>query len=179
MRKLLIMAMWLASSWCALAQDQPEAEQDPKVLEKINALRIAYISEKLGLTTTQAEKFWPVYREFSDKRKDLRQELIGARKQLKQGEDPDKDAALIKLGLELKQRELDLEKTYSDRLLKVITAQQILNLRKAAQQILNLRKAEGDFQQMIRDQIQQRRMMQQRNETIRERNQRLKQQQKN
>ncbi|HMR57494.1 MAG TPA: hypothetical protein PLM56_12120 [Cyclobacteriaceae bacterium] len=169
MRKLLIMAMWLASSWCALAQDQPEAEQDPKVLEKINALRIAYISEKLGLTTTQAEKFWPVYREFSDKRKDLRQELIGARKQLKQGEDPDKDAALIKLGLELKQRELDLEKTYSDRLLKVITAQQILNLRKA----------EGDFQQMIRDQIQQRRMMQQRNETIRERNQRLKQQQKN
>ena len=169
MRKLLIMAMWLASSWCALAQDQPEAEQDPKVLEKINALRIAYISEKLGLTTTQAEKFWPVYREFSDKRKVLRQELIGARKQLKQGEDPDKDAALIKLGLELKQRELDLEKTYSDRLLKVITAQQILNLRKA----------EGDFQQMIRDQIQQRRMMQQRNETIRERNQRLKQQQKN
>jgi hypothetical protein len=95
--------------------------------------------------------------------------LIGARKQLKaRPEDPD-DAALMKLGLELKQRELDLEKTYSDRLLKVITAQQILNLRKA----------EGDFQQMIRDQIQQRRLMQQRNETIRERNQRLKQQQKN
>jgi hypothetical protein len=169
MRKLLIVGVWLMSGWSAMAQDQPETEQDPKTVEKINALRIAYISEKLGLTTEQAEKFWPVYREFSDKRKELRQELIGARKQLKQGQDPNTDERLMKLGLELKQRELDLEKTYSERLLKVITAQQILNLRKA----------EGDFHQMIRDQIQQRRLMQQRNETIRERNQRLKEQQRN
>ncbi|MCW5911294.1 MAG: hypothetical protein KIT62_09485 [Cyclobacteriaceae bacterium] len=165
MKKLLMIGVWLISS-TVMAQDQPEAEQDPKALEKINALRIAYISEKLGLTTEQAERFWPVYREFSDKRRALRQELMDARKQLKPGQDPEKDASLVKLGLELKQRELDLEKTYSDRLLKVITAQQVLNLRKA----------EGEFQQLIRDQIQQRRLMQQRNETIRERNQRLKQQ---
>jgi hypothetical protein len=169
MRKLFIMGVWLISSWAVLAQDQPEVEQDPKALEKINALRIAYISEKLGLTTAQAEKFWPVYREYSDKRRDLRQELLNARKQLKQGQDPNTDEKLVKLGLDLKQRELDLDKTYSDRLLKVITAQQILNLRKA----------EGDFQVMLRDQIQQRRLMQQRNETIRERNQRLRQQQRN
>lgn len=169
MRKLLIIVAWMFSGLSVIAQDQSEIEQDPKALEKINSLRIAYISEKLGLTTEQAEKFWPVYREFSDKRRELRQELIVARKDLKQGEDPDKDAKLMKLGLELKQRELDLEKTYSDRLLKVITAQQILSLRKA----------EGDFQIMLRDLIQQRRLMQQRNETIRERNQRLKQQQRN
>jgi hypothetical protein len=169
MRKLFIMGVWLISSWAVLAQDQPEVEQDPKALEKINALRIAYISEKLGLTTAQAEKFWPVYREYSDKRRDLRQELLNARKQLKQGQDPNTDEKLVKLGLDLKQRELDLDKTYSDRLLKVITAQQILSLRKA----------EGDFQVMLRDQIQQRRLMQQRNETIRERNQRLRQQQRN
>lgn len=165
----MIIVAWMFSGLSVIAQDQSEIEQDPKALEKINSLRIAYISEKLGLTTEQAEKFWPVYREFSDKRRELRQELIVARKDLKQGEDPDKDAKLMKLGLELKQRELDLEKTYSDRLLKVITAQQILSLRKA----------EGDFQIMLRDLIQQRRLMQQRNETIRERNQRLKQQQRN
>lgn len=88
MKKLLIIGVWLISGWSAMAQDQPETEQDPKTVEKINALRIAYISEKLGLTTEQAEKFWPVYREFSDKRKELRQELIGARKQLKQGQIP-------------------------------------------------------------------------------------------
>jgi hypothetical protein len=73
------------------------------------------------------------------------------------------------MGFALKQRELDLEKVYSERLLRVISAQQMLNLRKA----------EGDFQRIILEQIQQRRMIQQRNETIRERNQRLKQQQRN
>ncbi|GIL21613.1 MAG: hypothetical protein BroJett042_01260 [Bacteroidota bacterium] len=169
MRKLMILGVWLVGSFVAMGQDQTENEQDPKALEKINALRIAYLSEKLNLTSEQAEKFWPIYREFSDKRKELRRELIDARKQVKADQNPQKDEALVKLGLELKQRELDLEKTYSERLLKVISAQQILSLRKA----------EGDFQQLIRDQIQQRRLMQQRNETIRERNQRLKQQQRN
>lgn len=166
-----MIAMWLVCGW-AWAQD-PTAEptlQDPQVQEKIKNLRIAYISDKLGLTPEQAERFWPVYREFSDKRRDLRQEFVEARKQINtENPDPAKQEELVKLGLNLKQRELDLEKVYSDRLLKVITAQQMLTLRKA----------EGDFQRIILEQIQQRRMMQQRNETIRERNQRLREQQRN
>lgn len=169
MKKIIIFGLILLSAWATAAQDQtdPQITQDPGVQEKIKNLRIAYISEKLGLTPDQAEKFWPVYREFSDKRKDIRQEFVEARKSIKHDNiDPAKQEELVKLGLALKQRELDLEKTYSDRLLKVISAQQILNLRKA----------EGDFQRIILEQIQQRRTMQQRNETIRERNQRLKQQ---
>lgn len=166
-----MIALWLVSGW-AWAQD-PTAEptlQDPQVQEKIKNLRIAYISDKLGLTSEQAERFWPVYREFSDKRRDLRQEFVDARKQINaENPDPAQQEELVKLGLNLKQRELDLEKVYSDRLLKVITAQQMLTLRKA----------EGDFQRIILEQIQQRRMMQQRNETIRERNQRLREQQRN
>ncbi|MBL7871280.1 MAG: hypothetical protein JNM78_06700 [Cyclobacteriaceae bacterium] len=167
MKKLLIVGL-LLGGWGVFAQEtDPEVTQDPKVQEKIKNLRIAYISDKLGLTPEQAEKFWPVYREFSDKRRDIRQEFIESRKGIKQDNpDPAKQEDLVKLGLILKQRELDLEKVYSDRMLKIITAQQILNLRRA----------EGDFQRIILEQIQQRRMMQQRNETIRERNQRLKQQ---
>lgn len=170
MKKLWTIVMWLVS-WGALAQDATDpVTQDPQVQEKIKNLRIAYISDKLGLTPEQAERFWPVYREFSDKRRELRQELIDARNQIKvDNADPAKQEELVKLGLAIKQRELDLEKVYSDRLLKVITAQQMLTLRKA----------EGDFQRIILEQIQQRRMIQQRNETIRERNQRLREQQRN
>jgi Spy/CpxP family protein refolding chaperone len=167
MKKIFILGLCLLSGWAAFAQEQPDPEiaQDPKVQEKIKNLRIAYISDKLGLTPEQAEKFWPVYREYSDKRRDIRQEFVESRKEIK-NDNPDqaKQEELVKLGLALKQRELDLEKVYSERLLKVITAQQMLNLRRA----------EGDFQRIILEQIQQRRTMQQRNETIRERNQRLK-----
>ncbi len=170
MKKIIILGLYLISGWVAMGQDPVETDhipQDPQVQEKIKNLRIAYISDKLGLTPDQAEKFWPVYREFSDQRKEIRKEMIEARKQIKT-DNPDqaKQEELVKLGLTLKQRELDLEKTYSERLLRVISAQQILNLRKA----------EGDFQRIVLEQVQQRRMMQQRNETIRERNQRLKQQ---
>jgi Spy/CpxP family protein refolding chaperone len=168
MKKIFILGLYLLSGWGVFAQEQPDPEvaQDPKVQEKIKNLRIAYISDKLGLTPEQAEKFWPVYREFSDKRREIRQEFVESRKEIKQ-DNPDqaKQEELVKLGLALKQRELDLEKIYSERLLKVITAQQILNLRRA----------EGDFQRIILEQIQQRRTMQQRNENIRERNQQLKQ----
>jgi Spy/CpxP family protein refolding chaperone len=169
MKKLIILGLCLISTLSALAQDPTNTDlaQDQKAQEKIKNLRIAYISDKLSLTPEQAEKFWPVYREFSDQRKEIRQEMIDARKQIKT-DNPDQaqQEQLVKLGLTLKQRELDLEKTYSERLMRVITAQQILSLRKA----------EGDFQRLILEQVQQRRMMQQRNETLRERNQQLKQQ---
>lgn len=167
MKKILFIGLYILSLTIAFGQDQPEvdpATQDPKVQEKIKNLRIAYISDKLGLTPEQAEKFWPVYRGFSDERKQLRMEFAKSRKELNsQNPTAEDQEQQVRLGLELKQKELDLEKDYSGRLMKIITAQQMLNLRKA----------EGDFQRMILQQVQQRRMMQQRNENIRERNQQL------
>jgi len=169
MKKIFIISLYILSASFAFGQDQTEIDpatqtQDPKVQEKIKNLRIAYISDKLGLTPEQAEKFWPVYRGFSDERKQLRMDFAKSRREVNaQNPTPQDQERLVKLGLELKQKELDLEKDYSGRLMKIITAQQMLNLRKA----------EGDFQRMILQQVQQRRMIQQRNENIRERNQQL------
>lgn len=168
MKKLIMIFLcWLMVTG-AQAQEQDAVDQtaqDPKVQERIKNLRIAYISDKLGLTPDQAEKFWPVYREFSDKRKALHMEFAKSRKEMNaQNSNQQAQEELVKRGLELKQKELDLEKDYSGRLMKIISAQQILNLRQA----------EGDFQRIVMQQVQQRRMMQQRNENLRERNQQMK-----
>ena len=64
---MIIIIFLLCSSELSWAQDKA-AEQ------KIQAARIALITERLGLTPEQAEKFWPLYNEFSQKRKGLRQE---------------------------------------------------------------------------------------------------------
>jgi hypothetical protein len=40
--------------------------------EKIKQLKIAYITEQLSLTTSEAEKFWPVYNELESKLKSTR-----------------------------------------------------------------------------------------------------------
>ncbi len=164
---LLLAAILLGSSRGAQAQDDlplpPQQTLDPKVREKVEAARIALISNRLGLTPDQAEKFWPVYREFSMKRGEMRSEFQHAQRNLDPNNpDPAKQQELINLGLNIRQREVDLERDYSGRILRVISAQQMISLRKAEQ----------DFRQLILNQLQQRRALQQRKETFRE-NQRL------
>jgi hypothetical protein len=165
MKRLLI--FWLLAGYAALAQDPNDVDrpqQDPKAAERINNLRIAYLTEKLELTPAQAERFWPVYREFALERMKLRNELRSARAAIDPNNpDPAKQQELVDLGLKVRQRELDLEKDYSGRLLKVISAQQLLNLRQG----------EREFVEILRNQIEQRRMNQQRKENVRDRNQRL------
>jgi len=165
---LILCGTFFLVTFSVQAQDQDEQDnvRDPKAVEKIQNLRIAYISEKLALTPDQAQKFWPLYHEFVQKRGALRKELKTAQRSIDPNNaDPQKQKQLLDLSLNLRQKELDLEKEYSGRLLTVINAEQVLNLRKAEQ----------DFRTMIINQLQQRRMMQQRKEMFRDENQRLRQ----
>lgn len=167
LKKIFVVAL-LSIPFFGTAQEAVEQQPPPdvKAREKIEAARIALITERLGLTPEQAEKFWPVYREYSGKQQEIRKELRDAKRQLDPNNpNPEKEKQLVALGLQLKQRELDLEKDYSGRMLNVITAQQMLNLRNA----------EREFQRLIINQLQQRRLQQQRKETLRDRNQQLRQ----
>lgn len=151
----------------AMAQDVEDMVKDTKAQEKIKLARIAYITEKLGLTPAEAEKFWPVYNEFAQKRKELRVQYKDGRKVTdpsKSTEQSEKDA--IAAQLQFKQQELDLEKDYSKRLLNVVPAQKVRSLRGA----------ETDFRNLLIRQIQQRQLLQEKRELQRDRNdQRLKQ----
>ncbi len=146
---------------------QEEQIKDLKAQEKIKAARTAYITERLGLTPEEAEKFWPVYREFSTKRVALKTEFENARR----NPDPkrtqeENERYLLDLNFQLKQRELDLEKEYSGRILNTISPQKLMALRQAEQ----------DFRNMIIKQIQQRQLQEQRRQQFQERNeQRLRQ----
>ena len=148
MKKITLTILILSCIFGLGAQDVnlPD-KQDPKNLEKINAARIALISEKLKLTPAQAEKFWPVYREFTEQRMDLRKQF----REAERIQDPakpkaDRDQELIKFGMQLKQQNLDLERNYSDRLLRVISARQLLTLPKA----------EEEFRRMLLQRLQDR-----------------------
>ena len=173
MRNMILVGLLFLNVLHAFAQeteaDPAKVQADSKVQDRIKNLRIAYISEKLGLTPAQAEKFWPVYREFVLERSKLRLDFKTAQLSVTPSNtDPKKQHDLIDLGLQTKQKELDLEKTYSSRLLKVINPQQMLNLHKA----------EKEFRSMIINQLQQKRLIQQRKENFRDKNQLLKQRDK-
>jgi len=132
--------------------------QDEKMRDKIEAARIALITERLNLTPEQAQKFWPVYNEFTDKRRELRQEFDSQRPDSHPSELSEEERKqLVQKGLDLKQKELNLEKEYSDKILSVISTQQMLSLRQA----------EGDFRKMLIERIQNQRRQQMRQQQMR------------
>lgn len=114
--------------------------QSPEALEKIEAAKIALITERLELTPAQAEKFWPIYHEFGKQRQEIRRDFDQARRNF----DPNKaseeeNKKMLEMANQVKERQLKLEREYSERILKVISTRQLNNLRKA----------ENDFKEML------------------------------
>lgn len=153
----------------AFAQDDDElSPHDARVRDKIQAARVAYITDQLALTPAEAEKFWPIYREFAEKRSELRQQL---REITVSPDNPtdQNDKEVVDRQFNVKQKELNLEKDYSGRLLKVISAQKLRTLPEA----------ERRFRQMILDQIQRRQLQQERQRNLLDQSQKRLQQRNN
>jgi hypothetical protein len=122
--------------------------QNEEALKKIESARIALITERLNLTPEQAEKFWPVYREYTQQRLQLKDELKSLKRSVDAKQMTDEESKqILEKGHALKERQLSLDKNYTDRLSTVITNNQILLLRKA----------EEDFRQMIIQRLENRR----------------------
>jgi hypothetical protein len=140
--------------------------QDPQAREKIESARIALITERLGLTPEQAEKFWPIYREFSQKQEAVRREFAEAKRNFNtENATEEENKRLLELGMKTKERQLQLEREYSDRFLQVINNRQLLSLRKA----------EEDFRNMLIQRLQQQRERQEQLREQQRRNQDLQQ----
>jgi hypothetical protein len=109
--------------------------------EKVEALRVGFITQRLHLTVDESQKFWPVYNEYQDKLKAARQEF---RKQAAIFM-TDKDAQdYLDAELLLKQREFSLFKEYYEKFKKT------LPIKKVAE----LRQVEEDFKKELLKQLQ-------------------------
>jgi hypothetical protein len=71
MKKLLLYISLLFSPFLLSAQDdQPGPENQRE--QKIKALYVAYITQELKLTETEAQRFWPVHAQFDSEIKSLK-----------------------------------------------------------------------------------------------------------
>jgi hypothetical protein len=118
--------------------------QKGKVKQQIEAARIALITERLNLTPAEAEKFWPVYNEFTAERRALRMDFKEERNKINSEElSDDQRKVILEREINLKQQEIDLEKKYSQKVLDVISTKQMMSLRTA----------ERDFKRMLLDRV--------------------------
>ncbi len=102
--------------------------------EKIKALKTAYITEKLALTSSEAEKFWPIYNRYDVKFHDLRKkEKTEIYQKLRDGLDNLNEAEannLIDRSFLLESEELELRKQMIAELRGVISPKKIIILKK-------------------------------------------------
>ncbi|MGV6828142.1 MAG: sensor of ECF-type sigma factor [Flavobacteriales bacterium] len=104
--------------------------------DKIKAFKVAYLTEQLDLTSSEAEKFWPIYNHYNDQIQELRsQERNQIYGKLKNNDvnnlSNDEANALIDNMILIKTQELQLSKELVVELRKVITPQKIIELKKA------------------------------------------------
>lgn len=104
--------------------------------EKIKAYKVSFLTTELELTSTEAEKFWPVYNAFDDKQYELRHDKM--KTYLRKLDDgninsiSEKEAVTLLSQIESTDKELYfLREKYMTNLKKILSAKKILKLKKS------------------------------------------------
>jgi len=126
MRKLiLISTIFLAVS---IVQAQPGGAEKR---ERIEAMRVAFITKRLDLNTKEAQSFWPVFNEYQDKlevlRSSRRREMKIYKGRLEQLTEQEA-AGFIDAELNFRQKELELQKNYFSRFRQVLPVNKVAML---------------------------------------------------
>ena len=130
MKKLYTILVFIFCVTIATAQTKHKESRD-----KIKALKVAYITEQLNLTTQEAEKFWPVYNEYDKNNHDLRSKLRHEIKKTRKNKGDsitEKEAeALVKLKLSTDKQIYESHKKFIAKIKKVISFKKIIQLQVA------------------------------------------------
>ncbi|HAN78211.1 MAG TPA: hypothetical protein DCQ31_10790 [Bacteroidales bacterium] len=100
-----------------------------KTMEQIKAEQVAFITSELNLTVDEAQRFWPVYNEYQQKRTDLidkrRQAMRETSKKMASLSEKEK-IDLANSHVDIMMEEAKLMKLYHDKFMKVLPAEKVL-----------------------------------------------------
>jgi predicted transglutaminase-like cysteine proteinase len=110
---------------------RPERTYDK---EKLESARVAFITNRLDLKPEQAEKFWPAFNEYQEKRNAMMKDMSEINRKAN-SDISDQDARqLINKRLEIQQNMLNLEKQFMDDVQKTISPSQAAKLHEVNRQ---------------------------------------------
>ena len=140
MKKIVLFLLFMSVAFSSV-----HAQHDKH--EKIRAFKTAYLTEQLSLTSSEAEKFWPVYNEYENK-------MIALKR----------DSYKVTRGNIEKQGDIDAldEKAAREYMKKILENEQQMTLMKiemynrmkpilSSKKILKLYQAEHDFNRRLLD----------------------------
>ena len=97
-------------------------------LGQLENAKIAFITNRVSLTQEQAQRFWPLYNEFSVRRREFNRSGRLLRRDVADGMTDQQIRENFSQAFALRQQELNLEKEYFDKFQKVISLRQVAQL---------------------------------------------------
>ncbi len=128
----LFTLLFVFSSLHFYAQDDSFREKK----QQIKAMKVAFITGELNLTSSEAEKFWPIYNTFDEKQFELRhQKMRGYYKKIQDTEFDkltEKEANVLLNQIQDSEEQLfDLRMKFTANLKEILPSVKILRLKKA------------------------------------------------
>ena len=116
----------------------------PRAFERIRAIKVAYITNRLNFTSEQSANFWPVYNRYEEEVMNKRDEFAQKYANTNPGKADDATSRkYIDDNLDYQQEVLNIRRKYNDEFLKVISPQQVAELYNS----------EKDFNKMLIQQL--------------------------
>ncbi len=141
----LLLFLGIAGPLCAQIVDD---ELDKPTLERVRAQRVAFITNKLELTTGEAEKFWALENEYEAEKEKIREKYRAGRS-IESMSDQEADR-FIQDRFTMEGELLSLKKDYYQRFIKIVSPRKIA--------LYN--KADREFKRWLLEQIRKRRLNQ-------------------
>lgn len=123
-----VLLMSLSFSWI-MAQNPNQ--------ERLNAYKIAFFTKRLNLTSNEAERFWPLYNDFQDKKVSIQMQRIQTNRKFNQESTTMSEAEMSAAGdklVELEVAEAELAVKFHKSLKEVLPPVKILRLYQAENQ---------------------------------------------
>jgi len=126
MKKTILVITILLS--CLLAKAQPGPAGDGEKKEKIEAIKVGYITKELNLTSDEAKVFWPVYNQFDTEMEAIRKSRMSKLMNAKINFDDMSDTDVAKtIDAEFSSQldELNIKKKYNEEFKKVLPVKKV------------------------------------------------------
>ena len=139
MKKLILVTLTMIffTGWSHAQQD--------KIGKRIDALRVAFITQELDLSSDEAKVFWPIYDAYTAERNTLRKNKRANQSQTRKSITADQAEEMIEGSFENDTKEIELKKKYYSQLKAVIPVEKVAKLGPAERAFRNkiLKAAKG------------------------------------
>ena len=125
MKKTIILNVVILFFGMAAYAQKPTTEYDK---EKLEAARVAFITNRLDLKPEQAEKFWPLFNQYNEERRKMMGKVSTLNRESMQELTETRAKEIIQKRFSIQQQLLDMEKLFMDEITKVISPQQAIKL---------------------------------------------------